>query len=215
MYTSGMRLDRAAVVDAGVDLVQETGLEALSVRAVASDLGVTPMALYRHIEDAATLHAAVIEQLLGDLPRVPTSGRWDERCRAWAVELREATSRSPGLARYLLTHWTELTPAIVMVNSLATMLHADGPRDMDVVAGSNAVFTYVLARVQGEEAIGQVERSRDLSSWDALGADAAFLLSHRAEYEVARVDEHFTYGLDALLAGLASTRRRRNRGARS
>jgi hypothetical protein len=37
---------------------------------------------------------------------------------------------------------------------------------------------------------------------------------HRAEYEIARVDEHFTYGLDALLAGLATARRTRRRRAR-
>lgn len=206
-----MSIDRQVIVDAGVGLVREAGLESLGVRAVAGGLGVTPMALYRHIDDAATLHAAVIDRLLGDLPLVPARGRWDDRCREWAIDLREVTARNPGLARYLLNSWTQLSAAVVMINELATMLGTDGPAGLDAVASSNAVFTYVLARVQGEEAVGEHGLVRDLSLWNELGADAAFLNAHRAEYEVARVDEHFLYGLDALLAGLARARRRGRR----
>lgn len=209
-----MRIDRATVVDAGVRLVGDAGLGALGVRAVAGELSVTPMALYRHIGDAATLHTAVLDRLLSELPQVPPDGQWDERCRAWAFELRDTVSQYPGLATLVLTGWTQLAPCVLMVNGLGAMLELDGPNGIDAVAGSNALLTYVLARVQAEEAVGAQGLVRDLSSWDELGSDAAFMNAHRAEYEIARIDEHFTYGLDALLRGLSSARRR-GRRARS
>ena len=66
-------LDRTAVVDAACRLARRDGLDAVGIRAVAGEAGVTPMALYRHIADAADLRNAVLTRLCESLPAAPGS----------------------------------------------------------------------------------------------------------------------------------------------
>jgi len=186
-------LTRDHLADAGARLVRVDGLDALSLRAVAAALDVTPMALYRHVDDADDLTLAVLDRLLAALPDVPAGGPWPDRYRRWAHAARAALTPYPGLARHVLQHWTELDRPLAVVEQLL------GARDD--VAAANAVFTYVLMRVDAEQAIraaGTVQRRLR-----RLGPDHPRLRANAAQYAVARFDEHFAHGLDALLLGLA------------
>ena len=64
---------------AAISLGDERGLHAIGVRQVAERLGVTPMALYRHVGDKEGLLAEITDALYGEieLPR-PGDGWWDE-----------------------------------------------------------------------------------------------------------------------------------------
>lgn len=57
------RLDRAFVVGVAMGLADREGLEAVTIRRLASELGVTPMALYWHFEDKQALLDALSDQL--------------------------------------------------------------------------------------------------------------------------------------------------------
>ena len=56
---SGSPLTTAAIVDAGIDLADADGLDALSMRRLADRLGVAPMSLYRHVDTKDQLLAAM------------------------------------------------------------------------------------------------------------------------------------------------------------
>jgi AcrR family transcriptional regulator len=202
-----VKLDRPTVIDAGATVARASGITAVGVRAVAAELGVTPMALYRHVADAADLHAAVVDLALAGLPDVPDAGPWDDRCRWWAHETRAVFVAFPGLAHHVLLDWTRLPPLLRSVERLSTMLADEGPAGTDVVAGANAVFTYVLARSEAEEAVREGGLERELAVLAAMADEVPFLWANRRELAVARVDEHFAFGLDALLAGIPAARR--------
>jgi AcrR family transcriptional regulator len=202
-----MALSGESVVAAGAELAGRAGLDAVSVRAVAGVLHVTPMALYRHVDDARSLYAAVVERLLADLPLVGDVGPWDERCRAWAHAARSVLAPVPGLARHVLTSWIHLPRVLAALEGLVVTLEHDGPAGVDAVAGANAVLVHVLMRAQAEEAVRAGGLRRDLATLRSLRSELPALWAHREEYRRARLDEHFAYGLDALLHGLASTRR--------
>jgi AcrR family transcriptional regulator len=72
------RLDREAVVRAAIALADERGLEAVGVRQVAERLGVTPMALYRHVGGKDGLLDGVADALYAEieLPR-PDDDGWE------------------------------------------------------------------------------------------------------------------------------------------
>jgi len=144
---------------------------------------------------------------LSGIPEVPDDGPWDDRSRRWAVETRAALLPCAGLARLVLTSWTRLPRVLRVVNGLGAMLEVDGPPGIDAVAGANALLTYVLARAEAEEAVRSGGVARDLAVLDSMADQVPFLRAHRDEYAVARVDEHFAYGLDALLAGLTVAHR--------
>jgi hypothetical protein len=100
-----------------------------------------------------------------------------------------------------LLRWFELPPLLDMVESLLQLFAGAGFEGFELVAAANSLFTWVLARGELEEAVRSRGVRRSLR-WETTGADRPLLLSHRHEYEVARLDEHFDYGLDLLLRGL-------------
>ena len=58
------RTDRAAIVSAAIEVLDENGLDGLSLRAIAARLGVQQPALYHHVASKADLLAAVGDEVL-------------------------------------------------------------------------------------------------------------------------------------------------------
>src|SRR3954471_7281434 len=89
-------LNWRTVADAAIALADEVGLDRLSLRGVAARLGVTPMALYKHIHDKAELQAIVVTTLLGrtlqDLD-FPDSEDWRTIVRACCHDLHRSYSQ--------------------------------------------------------------------------------------------------------------------------
>lgn len=196
-------LTTTEVVSAGATLASRAGVQAVGVRAVASELGVTPMALYRHVGDADALHAAVIEALLEELPVAHLRAGWQRDVNAWARAARRVLVSAPGLAHHVLLNWLDLPAALRAVESLGALFAEHGPPRVDAVAASNAVFTYVLMRAAAEEAVRGAGVHRSLTKVRRLRRDLPFLWEHREEYAEARLDRHFEYGLAAILRGVA------------
>jgi AcrR family transcriptional regulator len=108
-YTS-RGLTREEVLDATLALADEQGVDAVSMRAVARRLDVTPMALYRHVGDKQALLDALVERLLDELP-IPDRGQpWRDRLEVLAASLR-ATARSHPDAFLMLLRRPAATPA--------------------------------------------------------------------------------------------------------
>jgi AcrR family transcriptional regulator len=188
-----------SVIDAGAALAREKGLPALGVRALAARLKVTPMALYRHLPDGDALSSAVLDALLLELPVLPAAGKPLDQLRAWATDARAMLRTCGGLAHHLLLHWFELPRALEVVESLLGAAEQLGFKGFEAVAASNAVFTYVLMRVQLEESLRKANvLQRKLPALRGLPR----LAKNAAEYRVARVDAHFEYGLNLLIEGL-------------
>lgn len=82
------RFTRGDVVDAGLALAGESGLEALSMRKVAQRLGVGVMSLYTHVPGRTELIDLMVDRVYGglDLPdgSEPT---WREGLRRWALAM--------------------------------------------------------------------------------------------------------------------------------
>jgi AcrR family transcriptional regulator len=96
------KLTRSAVIEAGRAVAEREGIAGLSMRAVARELGASPMGLYRHVADKEDLLDGLVELLLGEL-RVPEQSLpWETRLRILAHELRALARRHPGLFELLL-----------------------------------------------------------------------------------------------------------------
>ena len=80
--TPPSRLDRHEIVQTALRQIDRDGLEALSLRKLASELRVTPAAIYWHVRSKEELLDAVIETAFKDLtPPACDRGRWRERAR--------------------------------------------------------------------------------------------------------------------------------------
>ena len=103
MTSSGeFELHADEIVAAAIVILQERGLDALSMRNVAERLGVSPMPLYTRVGNKAALIDAVADHLLVDLAPAAGAGEpWPEYAERWCRELRERLKRTPDSRLYL------------------------------------------------------------------------------------------------------------------
>jgi AcrR family transcriptional regulator len=121
------RLDRATVVRAACDLLDDEGFETFSLSRLGDRLGVTAMALYRHVASRAELEQGVVELVLADLgTRSSASRDWPEAVAYWMNSVRDHWRRHPWLGR-LLGDRAELSPPwLAALDHLAATLEDAG-----------------------------------------------------------------------------------------
>lgn len=91
-------LTRDAIVARALELGNAEGLEAVSLRRLAADLGVTPMALYRHVRDKQDLVNAMTELVMEDFDLKAGFGpsmTWSQRLRQAMTNFREQMDARP------------------------------------------------------------------------------------------------------------------------
>jgi AcrR family transcriptional regulator len=86
-------LSRARVLQAGVALADQVGLEAFSMRALAQELGVVPMALYKHVANKDELLDGMVDIVFGEIELPPAELDWRSAMRSRALSTREALRR--------------------------------------------------------------------------------------------------------------------------
>ena len=96
-------LNAAAIAACGVALADRDGLEAVSMRHVADSLGVSAMALYRHVDNRETLLLAMASEAGRDFVLLsPSPASWQEMLRHLADALWEAFVEHPWLLQIVL-----------------------------------------------------------------------------------------------------------------
>lgn len=199
------RLDRAGVIEAARDLLDDEGIEAFSMSRLGDRLGVTAMALYRHVADRADLERAVAALVLADLGSEPAAASpWPEEVATWMHRVRDHWGRHPWLGR-LLGDRTELSPPwIAALDRLARILeHAGFPPD--VVARELVRISRATAGTVMLENAAPVAHSADLFAGlpDPDRARWRPIVAHLARY---RDDDLFADLIGDTVGRLRSTR---------
>jgi AcrR family transcriptional regulator len=143
---------REEVLDAALALADEQGLEAVSMRAVAARLGVTPMALYRHVGTKAGLLDALVARLLAEIPLPDPGAAWDERLRAMARGLRDAAQLRPSLPALLLARPVVDPAGLRIVEAMYAALRDAGVPAPEIPRLERLVSTFALGWLASEAA---------------------------------------------------------------
>ena len=85
-----MRYHRDDVVERALGVLDEYGLESLTMRRLAAELGVQPSALYHHVPNKQTLLTAVADEIVRRGRRPQRARSWDRRVVEVCAELRDA-----------------------------------------------------------------------------------------------------------------------------
>ena len=97
------------IAEAGLALVDRGGGDALTMRAVANELGVSTMGLYHHVESKAALVELLVERAYRERPLPTPSGNdWREDIWELATWMRDALKAHPALSQLRQRHrvWT-------------------------------------------------------------------------------------------------------------
>ncbi len=94
--TSNRRpLDRDHIVDTAVALADAGGIETLSMRKLAGELGVEAMSLYYHVPSKDALLDGMVDRVIGEIALPSLDGAWKPEMRARAVSAHETLQRHP------------------------------------------------------------------------------------------------------------------------
>jgi AcrR family transcriptional regulator len=133
-----------------MQLADEQGLAAVTMHAVADRLGVTPMALYRHVANKADLLDGLVESILLDVPLPDPADPWPARLRALASGTRAAARRHPQVFPLLLQRAAATAGARRTRDVVYAALREAGLSESDVVQLERLLATAVLGFAASE-----------------------------------------------------------------
>ena len=104
-----LQLSREAIVEAGLGILRSEGIDALTVRGVAAELGVSPMALYPHVGNKEGLLDAIVGRLMDSLKiDLDSESDWTVQAEQWAHALRDQLRDYFGMLRMLTLRRAEV-----------------------------------------------------------------------------------------------------------
>jgi AcrR family transcriptional regulator len=144
------QIDRTAVLAASLEVADEEGLAAVTMQAVADRLGVTPMALYRHVTNKADLLDGVVERILLEVPLPEADLAWADRLSALARGTRAAALRHPQVFPLLLQRAAATDGARRTRDVVYGALREAGLAEADVVQLERLLATAILGFAASE-----------------------------------------------------------------
>jgi AcrR family transcriptional regulator len=215
--TSGRRrsLDRDTVVDAALRVLDTEGLDAVTIRRVAQELGTSGTALYTYVRDKEELVDLLLDRVIGevDVSSIPAELPWPEQVRAVAREIRHVFSRHRDIARATLGRVPQGEGSLVVMDTTLGRLRAAGVPEEVIALGVDLVALYVGA-VSYEESMSHHENTADPAFVESFAAELCGyferLPSDRFPNIVALAGpltstaDRFEFGLDVIVRGLAS-----------
>ena len=197
--------DHERIVAAARALIEAGGVEALSMRKLAADVGVAPTAIYWHVGSRLDLLNAVLDAMVADLPPIAARGA-SARARLASVarSIRDqvrATTPTQQLAAEL-GRTAELSfPGQV---ALTREMQAAGVEGSDAAQAVRAVLFLVGGFILLEDNFAHRQpgsrTTQDL--WRALEVDDIDPALRKAMARPANTDNLFDYAVDRLLASI-------------
>ncbi len=119
-------LSRERVLRAAVALADEGGVDALSMRRIAQELGVVPMALYKHVSNKDELLDGMVDVVVGEIDPPPSGTDWKTAIRQRVLSARGALLRHPWTSRVIESR-TDPSPMVLeYMDSMIGMFRAGG-----------------------------------------------------------------------------------------
>ncbi|WP_203657720.1 TetR/AcrR family transcriptional regulator [Actinocatenispora rupis] len=213
-------LSQDAIVAAALRLLDAEGLDAVSMRRVAQDLGTGPASLYAHVANKDELIELVLDEVLGEVvdeaERVAAASDldWRDAVRTVTRTSRRAMQRHRDIARAAMVGVPLGPNGLRVSEAYLGILTGAGLPDQIVAWGVDRLSLYVTADVL-EGAFYRNRGFRNESDarryWTQVGDYLRSLPPDRFPHTVRMVDammtgdsdERFEHGLDMILDGLA------------
>ena len=210
---SGRRLDPEKVVDSALAIADDEGPGYVTLRRLAGQHEVTPMALYRHFKDKDDLLAALGDRLLADvvLPE-PTDERWDKQLHKVLTAFVTALRGHPRLADLTLVRILASEPGLAMAERTMELL-TEGGFSIDDAAEVGrqslcSLITLVTTDPITREVSDPVKREDSLrmkrAALGALSPRKYPLITAAADTLIcpSSTDRYYTLGIDLVVAGV-------------
>ena len=194
---------------AALKVVEKEGGDALTMRRVAEEIGVSASSLYGYVANKEELVQLVLEQIMTEIPIPSPGGDWQDMLRAWARATLAVFRSHPGVAGLSLGR-VPFGPALLnAVERMLSTLRAAGLPDQVAAFVGDFGSLYVAAYAY-EQDVTPVAEPGDFAA--QAGAWLKSLPAEQFPNTVALADlmvagsgtDRFEWGLDVIIRGLAS-----------
>jgi AcrR family transcriptional regulator len=170
-------LTRQRVIAGAVDLADRIGIEPLTIRRLASELGTKPMTIYHHVAGKEAILDGMVDQVFGEIEPPPGDLPWRDAIRRRCLSAREVLG---GLSLALTAH------AYAVVDSY--------------------VYGFAIQEASLPATEGEELRELAAAIGEGLAEQGLVHLAELTAEHVARpgyrFGDSFEFGLDLILAGL-------------
>ena len=207
-------LSRDRVLRTAIDLADAIGLEALTMRRLAQELGVEAMTLYYYVANKEEIRAGMADLVVGEIEIPADDVHWKAALRTIAVSAYESLIRHPWAAGLVLSSGGSGPARLDYMEAILGTLRRGGFSTGLTDHGYHAIESHIMGFTLWE--VGM-----NLGSRENLAAMATDFLNELSTEEFPHIAEHvhwhlggrppedqgeFEFGLDLILNGLERLR---------
>ncbi len=213
-----MQLTRERIIVAAMELIEREGVEAVSMRRIASQLGSGVMSLYNHVPSKAAVLDGVAERVLSAIDfTIDPGASWEDQVRRQARAFRQIACAYPRSTMVVVSRPVSSAAALRPVEHALATLRSAGFASEDAVRVVRAFVAYIAGSLLREVGVAPgLEPQRPLTQDQAVRsadrpihvnpADFPQVMSMSAELLHRDHDADFEFGLDLLVRALGGLR---------
>lgn len=203
-------LSRERIIQAALRIMDEEGLDAVTMRRIGRDLGVEAMSLYNHVQDKEDILDGICEHVLAQF-RVPQVESWVESARLGAREFRRLLMAHPNVIRLMTDQKSAFTSAESLrgYEFALDVFRSAGLSVADSVKAFHAFGGYIFGFVMMELGlmVGGPEDEEHVRTHEAMTRFVASAELPRFREALpyfidCDIEEQFEFGLDLLIQGI-------------
>ena len=214
-------LTRERVLRTALELTDKGGIESLSMRKLAVELGVEAMSLYNHVKNKDDILEGIVDLVAQEMEPAPDDVDWKTALRRTSISAREAHNRHPWAAEIWMRMGGPSAARFAYADAMLRTLRRAGLPDDLIYHGYHSLTVHVTG-------VTLQERNFQFDEDEVKAFAGEFLqtfpsddypdLARHIRQHVDAAEEHegtFEFGLDLILDGLERLRDARVSGARS
>ncbi len=215
--SSRVPLTKEAILDAALLVLQRDGMDGLSMRRVADELGTGPASLYWHVRNKDELLQLLFERINAEIELgLPDPARWQEQLKDLGRQFRALAHRYRDFARISLGRIPSGPSVVRFAEWLFELLTPVGVPDQ-VIAWFGDMMSLYVGAFAFEESIGLASPTgEDLPPEQIVGMFRDYIQSlpadsfpyvHRAVGYLfgGDADARFEFGMDILIKGVEAS----------
>lgn len=196
------RFTQADLVDAALAVIDADGFDALSLRAVARELGVTSMAIYTYVASRQELYQLVVDRLISEkLSTFVWPDRWYDALRAFAANLSDLIEQHPALIDAFAAGQMRTEIAMSVADQMLQRLLDDGLPIQSAGVAYAAMHAVVLGHAVLREA-GKIITPTPATAKQRTDPRETPALAAYTASEGRLVDVSLQAMLDVVIAGI-------------
>lgn len=208
-------LSRKMLVAAALRVLEREGIDGLSMRKVAAELGVKAASLYWHVRSKEQLLDLLTDELMADAEPPPRQGDWREQLREYSMRYRRHLLGKRDAARAVAGRLALGPNLLRLMEDQLDRLRQAGFADADAALANYLLGAYVQGFVLQEQSPISATETEGASRSEVAQAAAdrlrglpettfPNLVALAGDLTAPSMDDRFAFGLERLLDGLAT-----------